>query len=186
MAQPYQALIKGCKKNKPAAQRELYERFAPGMMAVCYRYVRDQADAEDILQDGFVKVFNKIGKFDQRGSLEGWIRRIMVNTAIDHIRKKKYQNQQVEINEEITEEVTANALDDLETEFLFEVIQQLPTGYRLVFNLYAIEGYSHKEIGEKLNITESTSRSQYTRARAMLKKQIQQIYMGKNIYKDVI
>ncbi|MDX2249428.1 MAG: sigma-70 family RNA polymerase sigma factor [Bacteroidia bacterium] len=186
MAKPYQALIKGCVNQKPAAQRELYEQFASSMLAVCYRYARDKDDAEDILQEGFVKVFQKIGKFDDRGSLEGWIRKIMVNTAIDHLRKQKYQNHQTELNEGITEEVSADILDHMELEFLFKVIQQLPTGYRLVFNLYAVEGYSHKEIADELGITESTSRSQYTRAKAMLRQQIGEIYMEKNIYKDVI
>lgn len=186
MAKPYQALIKGCINQKPAAQRELYEQFASSMLAVCYRYARDRDDAEDILQDGFVKVFQKIGNFDDRGSLEGWIRKIMVNTAIDHIRKQKHQQNQVELNEGITEVIEADVMDNLEMEALFEVIQKLPPGYRLVFNLYAIEGYSHKEIGDELGITESTSRSQYTRARAMLRQQIQELYMEKKIYKDAI
>ena len=186
MARPYQALIKDCIKQKPQAQRELYQLFAPKMMALCYRYARDEANAEDILQEGFIKIFQKINKYDDRGSFEGWVRRIMVNTAIDHIRKQKHQQNEVEINEVISEDVSENVLDKLEAEHLFEVIQQLPTGYRLVFNLYAIEGYSHKEIGEQLNITESTSRSQYTRARAMLKRKIEELYMEQNIYKDVI
>ncbi|MEZ4847657.1 MAG: RNA polymerase sigma factor [Bacteroidia bacterium] len=186
MDRPYQALIKDCIKQKPQAQRELYQLFAPKMMALCYRYARDEANAEDILQEGFIKIFQKINKYDDRGSFEGWVRRIMVNTAIDHIRKQKHQQNEVEINEVISEDVSESVLDKLEAEHLFEVIQQLPTGYRLVFNLYAIEGYSHKEIGEQLNITESTSRSQYTRARAMLKRKIEELYMEQNIYKDVI
>ena len=186
MARPYQALIKDCIKQKPQAQRELYQLFAPKMMALCYRYARDEANAEDIPQEGFIKIFQKINKYDDRGSFEGWVRRIMVNTAIDHIRKQKHQQNEVEINEVISEDVSESVLDKLEAEHLYEVIQQLPTGYRLVFNLYAIEGYSHKEIGEQLNITESTSRSQYTRARAMLKRKIEELYMEQNIYKDVI
>ena len=175
MAKPYQALIKDCIKQKPRAQRELYNLFAPKMMAVCYRYAKDEANAEDILQEGFIKVFQKIGKYDDRGSFEGWIRRIMVNTAIDHIRKQKKQNMEVEINEVISEDLSEDALDRLEVEYLYEMIQQMPNGYRLVFNLYAIEGYSHKEIGKKLNITESTSRSQLAKARKALQSMVRQM-----------
>ncbi|MEZ4826509.1 MAG: sigma-70 family RNA polymerase sigma factor [Bacteroidia bacterium] len=186
MAKPWEALIKGCINQKPAAQRELYDRFASAMLAVCYRYARDRDDAEDILQEGFVKVFQKIAHFDDRGSLEGWIRKIMVNTAIDHLRKQKYQQNQTELKEGIAQFESEDVLDRLELESLYEVIQQLPAGYRLVFNLYAIEGYSHKEIADELDINESTSRSQYTRAKAMLRQLIEALYMEKNIYKDVI
>lgn len=186
MPHPYQALIQGCIKQQPQAQRELYNRFAPNLMGVCYRYARDQANAEDILQEAFIKIFQKMKNYSDKGSLEGWLRRIVVNTAIDHIRKEKHYLKQMEINEAVTHEVQESVLDQLEVEFLHTIIQELPPGYRLVFNLYAIEGYSHAEIGEKLKITESTSRSQYTRARALLKKQIREAYMEKNIYKDVI
>ena len=186
MTKPYKAIIAGCKAHKPSSQRELYGIFAPKMLAICMRYAQDKAEAEDILQDSFIKVFKKIQKYDDRGSLEGWIRRITVNTAIDHIRKRKNRQGDITINEAITEEVSESALDQLELEFLFKLIQALPPGYRVVFNLYAIEGYSHAEIGEKLNISESTSRSQYTRARAMLKTRIKQAYMETNFYQDAI
>jgi RNA polymerase sigma-70 factor (ECF subfamily) len=186
MPHPYQALIQGCIKQQPQAQRELYERFAPNLLGVCFRYARDEARAEDMLQEAFIKIFQKITYYSDKGSLEGWLRRIVVNTAIDHIRREKHYSQQLQINEAITEEIREDVLDRLELEFLYSIIQQLPAGYRLVFNLYAIEGYSHAEIGEQLNISESTSRSQYTRARALLKKQIRGAYMEKNIYKDVI
>ncbi|MEL6671404.1 MAG: RNA polymerase sigma factor [Bacteroidota bacterium] len=186
MSHAYHILIADCRKQKPKAQRELYELFSGKMLAVCYRYARDQAEAEDMLQEAFIKVFRSIDRYDDRGSLEGWIRRIVVNTAIDHIRKRKHQQNQLELNETITEEVSESVLDKLEVEYLYAIIQALPAGYRVVFNLYAIEGYSHAEIGEELGISESTSRSQYTRARALLKKRISDLYMEKNVYKDVI
>lgn len=181
----HRELIQACQKQKPQAQRELYHRFAPAMLAVCFRYARNREEAEDVLQDGFVKVFQKIHKFDDKGSLEGWIRRIMVNTAIDHLRKEKHYQHQLEINEAITEEVTENALDHLEAEALLGLIQSLPTGYRVIFNLYGIEGYSHAEVAEQLGISESTSRSQYTRARALLKQKVRETYMETKVYRDV-
>ena len=118
MSKPYKAIIAGCKAQKPSSQRELYGIFAPKMLAVCMRYAKDEPEAEDMLQDSFIKVFRKIQKYDDRGSLEGWIRRITVNTAIDHIRKRKNRQGDISINEAITEEVSENVLDQLELEFL--------------------------------------------------------------------
>ncbi len=183
---PQQALVQRCIDGQPRAQRELYECFAPKMMGVCMRYAKSPARAEDMLQEGFIKVFQKLEKYQDKGSLEGWIRRIMINTAIDTLRREKHMLQQLEINEAIAEQVNESVLDELEADFLMDRIQELPTGYRLVFNLYAIEGYSHAEIGEQLHITESTSRSQYTRARAMLKKRICEAYMETNTLRDAI
>lgn len=185
MKQSHAALIRGCIKQDPRAQRELYELFAPRMLAVCYRYARSETEAEDILQEGFVKVFQSIKKCRDRAAIEGWIRRIMINTAIDIIRKEKHHFQQQEIQDRYTEDVRADALDQMEAEYLMSLIRTLPDGYRLVFNLYAVEGYSHAEIGQQLQISESTSRSQYTRARAMLKGMIQQAYRVPNSYQDV-
>lgn len=179
--------MEGCREGKSSSQRAMYEQFAPKMLAVCHRYARRSGDAEDMLQDAFVKVFQNVHRYDDRGSLEGWIRRIVVNTAIDHLRKHKYQLQEAEVNDAIHHEANVeDALDQLELEFLYEVIQSLPDGYRMIFNLYAIEGFSHAEIGEKLEIKESTSRSQYTRARGLLRKRIQQVYMKGKVYKDAI
>ena len=187
MQQTHQHIVDGCRRGDGSAQRRLYELFAPKMLAVCHRYARRSGDAEDMLQDAFVKVFQNIQRYDDRGSLEGWIRRIVVNTAIDHLRKHKYQLQESEVNDAVHEEAhVEDALDQLETEFLFEVIQSLPDGYRMIFNLYAIEGFSHAEIGEQLGINESTSRSQYTRARGLLRKRIEQVYMQSKVYRDVI
>ncbi|MDP5172035.1 MAG: RNA polymerase sigma factor [Bacteroidia bacterium] len=180
-------IIDGCRKGDKMSQRRFYEHFSPKMLAVCHRYARQEGDAHDMLQDAFIKVFQNFSKYDDRGSVEGWVRRVVVNTAIDHLRKHKYQLQQTEVNEAIHETTNAeDALDHMELSFLYDVIQSLPEGYRMIFNLYAIEGFSHAEIGEKLGINESTSRSQYTRARSQLKKRIEQVYMEEKIYKDVI
>ncbi|TAE52096.1 MAG: sigma-70 family RNA polymerase sigma factor [Bacteroidetes bacterium] len=186
MALSHQALIEGCKAHKAAAQRELYERFASKMLAVCHRYAYSNAAAEDMLQEAFVKVFQKIGDYEDRGSLEGWIRRIVVNTAIDHIRKERNLRHQEQIEAASQQEVSADVFETLETEYLFRIIRELPDGYRIVFNLYAIEGYSHAEIGAQLNITESTSRSQYARARALLMEKIRGVYQETHYYRDAI
>lgn len=186
MLKSHEALVEGCKKGDPRAQRELYECFAPQMLGVCYRYARDISEAEDMLQEGFIKVFQKIDGYGFKGALEGWIRRIMVHTAIDLLRKRKHQMKETDIEEAMKEEIANEIIDHLELEYLYQAIQALPAGYRLVFNLYAIEGYSHDEIGKKLGIAASTSRSQYTRARNMLKNRIREDRMEKNIYKDVI
>jgi len=185
MHKQYQHIVQGCLQNDARAQRRLYEMYASKMLAVCYRYSRDRDEAEDILQDGFIKIFNNIHRYGFEGSLEGWMRRIFVNTAIDAIRKNKALMLETPINDNITESCAEEAIDNLEVEYLMSLVQALPTGYRLVFNLYAIEGYSHAEIGEKLNITESTSRSQYTRAKALLKKRIYQEYSENKVYQDV-
>lgn len=185
MHKQYQNIVEGCLQNDPRAQRRLYEMYASKMLAVCYRYSRDREEAEDILQEGFIKIFNNIHRYGFEGSFEGWMRRIFVNTAIDAIRKNKSLMLETPINDNISESFAEDAIDNLEVEYLMNLVQSLPTGYRLVFNLYAIEGYSHAEIGEKLNITESTSRSQYTRAKALLKKRIYQEYSENKIYQDV-
>lgn len=168
-------IVKGCIRCNSAAQRQLYELFAPKMMAVCYRYAKDRDEAEDILQEGFIKVFQNLNKYENNGSLEGWIRRIIVNTAIDLIRKQK-QMPLVELDEHVGAsglESEGDALGSLGLEYLMQLIQDLPPGYRLVFNMYAVEGYSHAEIAAELGINESSSRSQYTRAKSMLKKRIE-------------
>lgn len=186
MDKPHEALIAACIKQNPQAQRELYERFAPKMMGVCYRYAHNRDDAEDMLQEGFMKVYRKLKEYRFQGSLEGWIRRIVVHTAIDILRKQKHQQKEMDIDQAVGVAVSEDALDNLELEYLYRVIQALPSGYRLVFNLYAIEGYSHAEIADQLGITASTSRSQYTRARALLMHKIREDSMETNIYKDVI
>jgi RNA polymerase sigma factor (sigma-70 family) len=186
MSQTHQALIDACLRHEAPAQRRLYECFAPQLMAVCYRYASDQAMAEDILQEGFVKIFQNLHRYQDQGSLEGWMRRIVVNTAIDQLRRRKRQQGEIELNETIVDAQVEDAIDHLEAEFLLNLIQQLPEGYRLVFNLYAIEGYSHAEIAKQLNISEGTSRSQYTRARGQLQRMIHTAYQEPTVYRDAI
>jgi len=163
-------LIEGCAKNDRKAQQMLYERFAPEMFTVCLRYVRETAEAEDVLVKAFMKVFQNIEKFKGKGSFEGWVRRIVINEGLAYLRANKTMYLEVDI--EKADKTTAANTDHLEAEELMAMVQQLPVGYRTVFNLYAIEGYSHAEISEMLNISEGTSKSQLSRARQLLQKMI--------------
>jgi RNA polymerase sigma factor (sigma-70 family) len=166
-------LIKSCIAEERLAQNRLYERFAPKMLGVCYRYAQTQAESEDILQEGFVKIFNNLKKFRFESSLETWITRIMVNTALNHLRATKKLKMESELDAaENAYEVASFQWHQMDTLVLMKFIQELPTGYRVVLNMYAIEGYSHSEIAEQLGIQESTSRSQFIRAKALLEKKI--------------
>ena len=163
-------LVKGCKKGKRQAQKQVYEKFAPKMLVVCMRYMQNQFEAEDALTNAFVKVFKKIDQFKEEGSFEGWIRRIVVNECLSLLRKKRLMYAELNL-ENMAENVQHNPVDaQYSKEDLMSFINELPTGYKTVFNLYAIEGYSHKEIAEKLNISENTSKSQLSRARNLLQK----------------
>ena len=165
-----ETLVNQCNAGNAKAQKMLFDQFSPVMMGVVLRYVNDSERANDVLQDGFIKVFKHLKSFKNEGSLEGWIRRIMVNTALDYIRKNKkfLQNKSLdEINADLF--TKSEAIERLEEEGLLKIIQSLPDGYRMVFNLYAIEGYSHKEIAETLGISENTSKSQYSRAKTVLR-----------------
>ncbi|MFN6943343.1 MAG: RNA polymerase sigma factor [Cytophagaceae bacterium] len=176
-------LVRGCRKKDPASQKELYVRFSKIMFGVCCRYARCRDEAQDILQDAFIKVFTKIDSFSQKGaSLEGWIRRIVVTTAIDYYRVKKREMLLISNNNEIEADSSDNIIDALSDKELMESINSLPSGYRIVLNMYAIEGYSHKEIAEILNISEGTSKSQYSRA----KKVLGEILTKKNIDKSYL
>jgi len=164
-----QAIITGCLHNEPAAQRELYNRYSPKMLSVCYRFGQSREDAEDMLQEGFIKVFTQIHTFQNKGAFEGWIRRIIVHTCINFLKKHKKFNESVDLayaNSLQVKEETVPSI--MQARQIIECIRLLPIGYRTVLNLYALEGYSHKEIGIMLDIEESTSRSQYTRSKAML------------------
>jgi len=165
-------LIADCIKGKSKAQKELYDRFAPVLMGLCVRYVKDVAEAEDIMIKGFMKVFQNIGQYEGKGSFEGWLKRIMVNESLMYIRKNKSMYLEVDIEYANREPNYNWASSHLDAEDLQKLIEELPTGYRTIFNLYAIEGYSHKEIGEMLGINENTSKSQLSRARALLQKRI--------------
>jgi RNA polymerase sigma factor (sigma-70 family) len=171
-------LIQGCLRNEASAQQELYYRYSPKMLSVCYRYAKSREDAEDMLQEGFIKVFTQIHQFQNRGALEGWIRRIIVHTCINNLKKNKKFSDSVDIIHAASVPVREENIPSiLQAKQVVECIRLLPMGYRTVLNLYAIEGYSHKEIAEILDIEESTSRSQYTRAKAML----EDILVRKNI-----
>ena len=164
-----EAILQGCIQNKSVAQKELYEKYSPKMLAVCYRYGHNREDAEDMLQEGFIKVFSQIHTFENRGSLEGWIRRIVVHTCINILKKNKKFNESVDLIHATTLQVREESIPSIiQAKQVIECIRLLPIGYRTVLNLYAIEGFSHREIGGMLDIEESTSRSQYTRAKAML------------------
>lgn len=168
-------LVKDCLKHDAVAQRELYNRFAAPMMAVCYRYTKSVADAEDVLQEGFVKVFRNLEQFKGDGELGAWIRRIMVNTAINYLKRNRRYNSEMVFGEEHLHAVPGQAPAlTLEAKELADLIRQLPGGYQTIFNLYAVEGYNHIEIGKLLGIQEGTSRSQYARARALLIQWIEQ------------
>jgi RNA polymerase sigma-70 factor (ECF subfamily) len=155
-------------------QHELYNRFASKMYAVCLRYAGNAEEAEDILQEGFIKVFNKIGSFRSEGSFEGWIRRIFVNTAIEHFRKKIYLQPITDYEEDTVEGKYLSVLDSLAEKDIIQLVQQLSPGYRTVFNMYVVEGYTHKQIAEALNISEGTSKSQLSRAKLILQDMVQQ------------
>ncbi|HEY8387187.1 MAG TPA: RNA polymerase sigma factor [Parasegetibacter sp.] len=154
-------------------QSELYQRFAPKMYGVCLRYASQPDDAQDILQEGFVKVFRNIDRFRMEGSFEGWIRRIMVNTAIEFFRRKNHLQPIGEREEQTLDSDYTDALDHLAEKDILTLIRQLSPGYRTVFNMYVIEGYSHKEIAEMLGINEGTSKSQLARAKGLLQKMVE-------------
>jgi RNA polymerase sigma-70 factor (ECF subfamily) len=165
----YNRLVKDCLRGLPEAQKQLYEHFAESMLGVCYRYTKSVIDAEDVLQEGFIKVFRHLHQYKSEGELGAWVRRIMVNSALNYLKKNaRYQH------ELSYTDVSLHPVADDDPEMLItgkelaELIRQLPTGYQTIFNLHAVEGFSHVEIGKMLGINEGTSRSQYARARALL------------------
>lgn len=167
-------LITECVKGNAKAQFALFDKFSKKMMGVCMRYFTNIEEAEDVLQEGFIKVFSKLKDFNNSGSLEGWIRKIIVNTALDHIRKNTKFVNDVQI-EAVEYHIGENelGLTNLMAEDLLKLIQSMPEGYKVVFNMFAIEGYTHQEIAETLGVTESTSKSQYLRAKAYLRNKIE-------------
>lgn len=168
-------LIEACIKGRQKAQEQLYKRFASKMFGLCLRYSSNTMEAEDTLHEGFMKVFLNLEKFQFRGSLEGWIKRIMMNTALRKFREDKYRRhftESVDAVSDVIEDSREYGFQNLTVEETMKMVQQLAPGYKVVFNMYAIEGYSHREIGEMLNISENTSKSQLSRARAILQKMI--------------
>lgn len=166
-------IVERCKKNDRKAQQILYAHFAPRMYGVCLRYYPNADVAHDILQDGFIKVFQKVKTYKGTGSFESWIRRIMINTALEYHRKRK-ETVQIDGEKEHYNLSSVNFIDN-DYQLLLSFVSALPQQYRLVFNLYALDGYSHKEIAEKLKISVSTSKSNYSRARSILKEKVRLI-----------
>lgn len=162
-------LVKECLLGKPAAQGALYDLFAPQMLAICYRYTKSMTDAEDVMQEGFISVFRSLATFRNEGELGAWIRRIMVNTALNYLKKnRRYQQDLAFENESLHPVADDNPEVKLSGKELADLVRQLPTGYQTIFNLHAVEGFTHVDIGRMLGISEGTSRSQYSRARALL------------------
>lgn len=171
-----EALVKNCLRQDRKAQRALFDQFGEQMMALCMRYAGNKNEAQDMLQEGFVKVFEKLEQFRGDGPLGGWIRRVMVNEALLYIRRNKRHMHQEDIDSQYDlEDGQTDALSLLREADLLMLIAALPEGYRTVFNLYAVEGYSHKEIAEMLEITESTSKTQYHKAKLQLRKQLEEL-----------
>ena len=166
-----QELIRGCLNNDRKAQEQLYRKFADDMFVVCLAYESDLDEAKDILQNGFIKVFRSLDQYDNLGSLKGWIRRIMVNTAIDHYRRKKKKDDFVDIEIIVDESQGYDVTESKENvKEILTLVERLPDRARLIFNLFALEGYSHKEIATQLNIAEGTSKSMYSRAKMLLQQ----------------
>jgi RNA polymerase sigma-70 factor (ECF subfamily) len=168
-------IVDGCLEGNRNSQESLYKKYSRKMFAICLRYAKNQETAEDILQDGFIRVFGALNTFRKQGSLEGWIRRIMVNTALEYHRKEVKMYTISEAAEVSSESSDADALSQLSNIEVLELLKSLPLGYRNVFNLYAIEGYNHAEIAEMLQISEGTSKSQLSRARSLLQQKVIQL-----------
>lgn len=173
-----QQLIDECKKGNRLAQKELYDKYARKMMGVCLRYVSDRETARDLLQDGFVKVFTSLDTYTGSGVFDAWIRKIFVNGALEYLRRGDVLREASDWDSiaEPVKSFSVSAVSELSAAELMKLVQELPAGFRAVFNLFAIEGYSHREIAEMMNITESTSRSQYTRARQLLQKRVKELF----------
>lgn len=177
-------IIKGCARHDRRAQQMLYDRYSGFLLGVCMRYATDRAEAEDILQDSFLKIYFSIEDFSGTGSFTGWLRKIAVNTAITHYHKNLKYRYHIDIEEYVLLEKGSLSFDDSKFthEELYKVLNELPSGYRMVFNLYAIEGYKHKEIAEMLGIDTNTSKSQYSRAKAVLRDKLDKLVRMKEKY----
>jgi RNA polymerase sigma-70 factor (ECF subfamily) len=173
-----QDLIAGCKRKDTWARKELYERYAPAMLGICVRYVAEKDTALDLLHEGFIKVFTKIDSYSGAGSFEGWMRRVFVTTALEYLRSAKAFSGTISLDDcyDTEDEGNTDVVDQLSAEEIVRCINELPTGFRTVFNLYAVEGYSHAEIAKMLHIQEVSSRSQFARARQILQTKIQKLY----------
>ncbi len=172
-------LIEGCKKGKRKSFELLYKKYSPVLFGICYRYSKSRDEAEDILQDGFIKIYEKIGTFKGKGSFEGWMKRIMINTSINHYKRNIKHYFHEEIDDQRTMESDNNDLVELDESIdklkLIKIIQELPDGYKLVFNMYVIDGLSHNEIAEELNISVNTSKTQLFKARRKLREKVEKL-----------
>ncbi len=170
-------IIKGCAKHDRKAQKQLYERYSGFLLGICLRYSSDKAEAEDILQDSFLKIFFKINEFSGTGSFTGWLRKVTVNTAITHYHKNLKYRYNVDIEDFVSSETGISSFEEdyFTSDELFNVLNNLSAGYRMVFNLYAIEGYKHKEIAKMLKIDTNTSKSQYSRAKAVIREKLEEL-----------
>ncbi len=176
MAEKLEILINGCKRGKPKSQEALYRRFASAMYGICLQYASSEEDAQDIMQEGFIKVFNKLDQVKNPAAFPGWIRRVMINTALEKYRSQVILQPVEDVKGEIKDTSDSGVFEDLTSDELVALIQTLTPKYRMVFNLYAIEGYNHQEISEELGISVGTSKSNLSRARAILQEKIKRIY----------
>jgi len=172
-------LIYRCKQNERKAQEELYKLYSPKLFGICLKYSGSRQQAEDNLQDGFVTIFEKIGQFQDKGSFEGWMKRILINTSLQQHRQQKVYG--ITNEEDLQEDEIEVETDNISVDFLLQCVQELPDRYRQVFNLYVLDGYSHKEISDLLNITEGTSKSNLARARTSLKEKIELVQNSKAV-----
>ena len=171
-----QELIRACKKGDRQAQELLYRRYSPRLYGVCLRYASSKEEAEDFLQEGFIKIYRNLYKYKPTGSFSAWLYRLMVNVALEKIRQNQKRKNQISIDQLVNDpEVSEDIFSGFGARTIIKMVQQLPEGYRVVFNLYVIEGYSHKEIASLLDITESTSKSQLSRAKATLRKLLEKV-----------
>jgi len=179
-----QEIIEGCARHERKAQKLLYEKYSRLLMGVCLRYARDKAEAEDILQDSFLKIFFRIKDFSGTGSFVGWLRKVVVNTAITNYHMSLKYRYHVDIEEYVTAESGESGFEEdfFTSDELFRVLNELPGGYRMVFNLYAVEGYKHKEIAGMLGIDTNTSKSQYSRAKAVIRDKLEKLGKLRNNY----
>lgn len=179
-------IIELCARHNSKAQQVLYDKYSRLLLGVCLRYASDKAEAEDILQDSFLKIFYNIKDFSGSGSFIGWLRKVTVNTAITHYHKNLKYRYHVEIEEYVSAETGVMSFEEdfFTSDELYKVLNELPTGYRMVFNLYAVEGYKHKEIAEMLGIDTNTSKSQYSRAKAVIRDKLEKLGKLKSRYTE--
>jgi RNA polymerase sigma factor (sigma-70 family) len=181
-----QEIIDGCVRHNRRAQQMLYDKYSRFLLGICLRYASDKAEAEDILQDSFLKIYFNIKDFSGTGSFAGWLRKVAVNTAITHYHKNLKHRYHIEIEEYVSVETGTSSFEEdfFTSDELYRILNELPTGYKMVFNLYAVEGYKHKEIAEMLGIDTNTSKSQYSRAKAVLREKLEKLNKLKKRYSD--